>query len=99
MLRTQRQLGYVVACGVRAVGLCKGLSVHVQSAVMGPEAIEAEVEDWLRLFESEVLSTLSQADVDAYTASIAANLEEPPRTLMQECSPLWSEIVERTYLW
>ena len=42
-LRTKQQLGYVVACGVRSVGLARGLSVHVQSAVCPPEEIEAKV--------------------------------------------------------
>ena len=52
MLRTERQLGYVVQCGIRSIGKSQGLSTHIQSAVMGPRDLESEIESWWRGFEA-----------------------------------------------
>mgnify|MGYP001997126125 CR=1 FL=1 len=43
VLRTQKQLGYVVQCGTRSIARARGLSVLVQSAVASPPELEAEV--------------------------------------------------------
>lgn len=98
-LRTDKQLGYVVQCGVRSVGRARGLSVLIQSAVMAPADLDAEIEGWLAGFRAGVLAELTQPSLDEYKEAIAASLDEPPKTLSQEASILWSEIVEGTHQW
>ena len=99
VLRTERQLGYVVQCGVRSIGRSAGLSVHIQSAVMGPRDLEREIESWWRSFEARVVAPLDEAALRTYQDAIAANLDEPPKTMLQEASPVWGEIVDRTFRW
>ena len=98
-LRTELQLGYVVQCGVRSVNTCRGLSVLIQSAVANPASLEASIEDWLLRFRSETLAELTDERFDEYKESVARNLEEPPKTLHQEASGIWPEIVEGTHRW
>jgi len=98
-LRTVRQLGYVVSCGVRSVGDARGLSVLVQSAVASPTSLEIQMEEWLADFRSNTLTKLSPETIADSAASLATNLEEPPRSLGQEAGPLWGEIIEGTHYW
>ena len=98
-LRTELQLGYVVQCGVRSVNSCRGLSVLIQSAVAEPASLEASIEDWLLRFRAETLEALTDAQFGEYQESVARNLEEPPKTLYQEASSIWPEIVEGSYRW
>ena len=98
-LRTVRQLGYVVQCGVRGIARTRGLSVHIQSAVATPPQLEAEIEDWLRGFRAGALAELTDASLAEYVSAVAANLEEPPKRLSDETGLMWSEIVQRTHRW
>lgn len=99
VLRTQRQLGYVVQCGVRSVARSRGLAVLIQSAVRPPPELEAEIESWVRSFREDVLRPLTPAVFEQYKAAVAALLVEPPKTLNQEASMIWPEIVEATHDW
>ena len=92
-LRTVRQLGYVVACGARSVSRSRGLSVHVQSAVMAPPQLEAQVEEWLVGFRAGALAALTPAALAEYAEAVATNLEEPPKRLDEEAAPLWRAVV------
>ena len=98
-LRTVRQLGYVVQCGVRGIARARGLSVHIQSAVRTPPQLETEIEEWLVSFRDGALANLTDASLAEYTAAVAANLEEPPKRLSDETGSMWSEIVQRTHRW
>ena len=98
-LRTVRQLGYVVQCGVRGIARARGLSVHIQSAVRTPPQLEAEIEEWLVSFRGGALANLTDTSLAEYTAAVAANLEEPPKRLSDETGSMWSEIVQRTHRW
>ena len=84
---------------MRSVGRARGLSVLIQSAVMVPADLDAEIEGWLAGFRAGVLAELTQPSLDEYKEAIAASLDEPPKTLSQEASILWSEIVEGTHQW
>ena len=99
VLRTQKQLGYVVQCGTRSIARARGLSVLVQSAVASPPELEAEAEGWLASFRSGALADLSDDDLAQYVSAVATNLEERPKTLFQENGPVWTEVVEGTHRW
>ena len=97
VLRTQKQLGYVVQCSVRSVGTSRGLTVLIQSSVQPPAQLEAEIESWMREFRSGTLAELSTSSFAEYQSAVSALLDEHPKTLQQETSQLWSELVEGTY--
>ena len=71
----------------------------IQSAVADPPTLEGHVEDWLLSFRREALATLTDAQFDEYKEAVAHNLEEPPKTLHQEASSVWPEILEGTHRW
>ena len=85
-------------CGAgcaRALPLC---GVRSQ-AVADPEALEGKIEEWVGSFRTRTLATLTQSALDEYKEAIATQLDEPPKTLHQEASGLWPEIVEGTHRW
>ena len=98
-LRTELQLGYVVQCGIRSVNRCRGLTVLIQSAVADPPKLEEEIEDWLVRFREGPLAELDSERYAEYQDAVARNLDEPPKTLHQEASALWPEILEGTHRW
>jgi len=73
--------------------------VLIQSAVADPASLEANIEDWLLHFRSETLAELNEVQFEEFKESVARNLEEPPKTLHQEASSIWPEIVEGTQRW
>ena len=75
-LRTERQLGYVVSCGVRSIARSRGLSVQIQSAVMPPDQLEIEIETWLSAFRDGRLANLDDDALAEYKSAIAASLRE-----------------------
>jgi hypothetical protein len=97
VLRTQKQLGYVVQCSVRSVGTSRGLTVLIQSSVQPPAQLEAEIESWMREFRSGPLAELSTSSFAEYQSAVSALLDEQPKTLQQETSQIWGELVEGTY--
>ena len=56
-----------------------------------------QVEAWLTAFRAESIASLDEAAFEEYKAAVARNLDEPPRTLHQEASALWPEILEGTH--
>ena len=46
-----------------------------------------------------MLGSLSQTALDEYTTSVAALLDEKPKTLMQEAAMVWPEIVDAGHRW
>ena len=99
VLRTQRQLGYVVQCGVRSIGRSRGISVLIQSAVKPPVDLDAEIESWLSQFHTDVLPALTPAAFDEYKEAVALTLDEPPKMLSHEAGVIWGEIIEGTHRW
>jgi len=105
VLRTQRQLGYVVQCGVQSIGRGRGLAVLIQSSVMAPAQLDEQIEEWVAAFRQSALAELDGptegggAAYESYKSAVITMLEEPPKTLQQEASMVWGEIVERTHRW
>ena len=71
----------------------------IQSAVADPPKLEEEIEDWLVRFREGPLAELDSERYAEYQDAVARNLDEPPKTLHQEASALWPEILEGTHRW
>ena len=100
-LRTQEQLGYVVASGVRLTwfrSLIAGMSFRVLSKTHGPEEILERLEAFLLQFHS-VLSSLPSSELERHKKALITNLLEPPKKLVGEAGMHWGEIVNETREW
>ena len=79
-LRTNKQLGYIVASGIKAAGETRTISFIVQSSVVPSEALTIEILNFLDKVESTLLAKLSKIDfevyVKRYVMHACARLEE-----------------------
>lgn len=100
-LRTQEQLGYVVASGVRLTwfrSLVAGISFRVLSKTHGPEEILKRLEAFLWQFRS-LLSSLPPVELEKHKKALITNLLEPPKKLVGQAGMHWGEIVNETREW
>jgi len=100
-LRTQEQLGYVVASGVRLTwfrSLVAGISFRVLSKTHGPDEILNRLEAFLLQVQS-LLSSLPPAELERHKKALITNLLEPPKKLVGEAGMHWGEIVNETREW
>lgn len=65
-LRTKKQLGYIVASGVKAVGQTRMISFIVQSSIAPSDALTIEILSFLDRVESTILAKLSEIDLSIY---------------------------------
>jgi len=65
-LRTKKQLGYIVASGVKAVAETRTISFVVQSSVAPSDALTIEILSFLDNVESKILENLSTSDLAVY---------------------------------
>jgi len=65
-LRTKKQLGYIVASGVKAVAETRTISFIVQSSVAPSDALTIEILSFLDKIESDLLKKLSKIDFAVY---------------------------------
>lgn len=91
-LRTKKQLGYIVAAGVRGIEETRTLSFLVQSNVAPAEALTIEILSFLDRVESNLLSKLSNGDLAMYVKSLIEKKTEPDLDLRTEVTRNWSEI-------
>jgi insulysin len=91
-LRTKKQLGYIVASGLKGLAETRTLSFVVQSNVAASGALTLEILNFLDRAESEVFSKLTQGDVAVYAKSLIEKKTEPDRDLAIEVTRNWSEI-------
>jgi len=100
-LRTQEQLGYIVASGVRLTwfrSLVAGISFRVLSKTRGPDEIFERLEAFLVQFQT-VLSSLPPSELERHKKALVTNLLEPPKKLVGEAGMHWGEIVNETREW
>lgn len=91
-LRTKRQLGYIVASGVKGIANTRTLSFIVQSSVAPSDALTIEILTFLDTIESNLLLKLSKADLAVYVKSLIDGKTEPDKDLAVEVTRNWSEI-------
>lgn len=72
-LRTKKQLGYIVASGVKAVAETRTISFIVQSSVAPSDALTIEILNFLDKVESTILEKLSKIDLAVYVKRCVRN--------------------------
>jgi len=109
-LRTQEQLGYIVACRSRPImptypPAVDGLSILVQSSFKDPAALDMSAQRFVASFMSNLSSTErevateQEASFKAHKQSLLAEIQEKETTVSQETGRLWKEILSRRYEW
>jgi insulysin len=109
-LRTQEQLGYIVACRSRPImptypPAVDGFSVLIQSSFKDPAALDASAQRFVSDFMSNLSSTApavareQEAAFKAHKQSLLAEIREKETSVSQETGRLWKEILSRRYDW
>jgi len=109
-LRTQEQLGYIVACRSRPImpsypPAVDGLSILVQSSFKDPAALDMSAQRFVGDFLSNMSSTEPAvakeqlSSFEAHKQSLLAEIQEKETTVSQETGRLWKEIMTRRYQW
>lgn len=91
-LRTKRQLGYIVASGVKGIADTRTLSFIVQSSVAPPDSLTVEILNFLDKVETNLLEKLSKADLAVYVKSLIDKKTQPDKDLAIEVTRNWAEI-------
>ena len=79
-LRTEKQLGYVVAAFASNHLRVPGLAMIVQSPSVDVATIKSEMTGFLAAYRDQV-AILTEADLQRYKASVLSGLEETPKNL------------------
>ncbi|KAJ3143098.1 Insulinase (Peptidase M16) [Physocladia obscura] len=95
VLRTQEQLGYIVASGIRKQTGMISFRVLVQSE-KGPKFIEDRVEGFLKSLK-DILASMPAKELKKNAEAVAFNLLEKDKNLAQEASKHWARISSRYY--
>jgi insulysin len=81
-LRTEKQLGYVVAAFASNHLRVPGLALLVQSSSVGEQALRSEFDQFLRGYTEQVVA-LKEDDLNRYKNSVLSNLQETPKNLAE----------------
>uniref|UniRef100_A0A1J3GIJ4 Insulin-degrading enzyme n=1 Tax=Noccaea caerulescens TaxID=107243 RepID=A0A1J3GIJ4_NOCCA len=96
-LRTKEQLGYVVECGPRLTYRVHGFCFCVQSSKYGPVHLLGRVENFIKDIEG-LLEQLDEESFEDYRSGMVARLLEKDPSLLSETNELWSQIVDKRYM-
>ena len=97
VLRTQEQLGYVVAGVATNKWQVGGVRFLIQG-VMDPEYLEGRLENFLHLFEGK-LAALGAEDFAEHVQSLITKKSEKDRNVDRHCERLMTELCSHTYVW
>jgi secreted Zn-dependent insulinase-like peptidase len=81
-LRTEKQLGYVVAAFANNHLRVPGVAFLVQSSSVNEQALRSEFDQFLSGYADQV-ALLNQEDLDRYRSSVLSNLQEKPKNLVE----------------
>ncbi|MEZ5530199.1 MAG: insulinase family protein [Porticoccaceae bacterium] len=95
-LRTQQQLGYVVAAVDLGLDRVPGFGLLVQSPAADVPKLEGAVDKFVADFAS-VMNTLTDVEFDRHRAAILTGLKEKPKSLAEQSSRYWGSIDLRDY--
>lgn len=95
-LRTQQQLGYVVAAVDQGLDRVPGFGLMVQSPVAGVPALEVAIDKFLEDFTG-VVNTLSADEFERHRAAILTGLREKPKSLAEQSARYWGSVDLRDY--
>ncbi|XP_010480372.1 PREDICTED: nardilysin-like [Camelina sativa] len=96
-LRTKEQLGYVVECGPRLTYRVHGFCFCVQSSKYGPVHLLGRVDNFIKEIEV-LLEQLDEESFEDYRSGMIARLLEKDPSLLSETNELWSQIVDKRYM-
>ncbi|CAH8251408.1 unnamed protein product [Arabidopsis lyrata] len=96
-LRTKEQLGYVVECGPRLTYRVHGFCFCVQSSKYGPVHLLGRVDNFIKDIEG-LLEQLDDESYEDYRSGMIARLLEKDPSLLSETNELWSQIVDKRYM-
>ncbi|KAF7847947.1 hypothetical protein BT93_L2425 [Corymbia citriodora subsp. variegata] len=94
-LRSVEQLGYRTVLMKRNDYGIRGLQFIIQSTVKGPGDIDLRVEEFLKMFESE-LSQMTNEDFKSNVNALIGMKLEKHKNLREECAFYWKEISNGT---
>ncbi len=81
-LRTEKQLGYVVAAFANNHLRVPGLALLVQSSSVDEQALRVEFDQFLDTYLDQV-EVLTEEDLNRYKSSLLSNLQETPKNLAE----------------
>ncbi len=90
-LRTEQQLGYVVAAIDRPVGRRGGLTFIVQSPVASAQQLEAATKEFFDHFLTE-WEEATDASLDEHKAGLVTRLTQKPKNLGQQSQRYWADL-------
>ena len=90
VLRTQEQLGYIVASGVRGYGGVCGVRVIVQSD-KSPAYLDERIENFIQITK-ETIGKMSDEEFKTHVDALVLTKLEEPKKMSKQCDIYWSEI-------
>ncbi len=90
-LRTQKQLGYIVFSTPMPLLDVPGLALLIQSPVATPQALQEQVDDFLRRFRV-TLAGMGKAELERNKAAVLTRLLEEDKTLTARSNRYWQEL-------
>jgi len=95
VLRTQEQLGYIVASGIRRFNGVQGVRFILQSD-RSPDVLEERIEAFLATVKDS-LESMTDAQFDCHKDALALNKLEEPKRISKQCDVFWGEITTHLY--
>ncbi|MEH6617467.1 MAG: insulinase family protein, partial [Porticoccus sp.] len=95
-LRTEQQLGYVVAVIDQGVNRVPGVGLLVQSPTAPVSQLEEAVEQFLVEFDGQ-LQEMPDAEFESHRQAVLTSLRELPKSLSEQSSRFWGSIDLRDY--
>jgi insulysin len=95
VLRTQEQLGYIVASGVRSYGGAHGVRFIIQSD-KAPNYLDERIENFIELTK-ETLNKMNDDEFKVHIESLSLSKLEEPKKISQQSNIYWNEIVTRNF--
>ncbi|KAK8918647.1 Zinc-metallopeptidase, peroxisomal [Platanthera zijinensis] len=94
-LRSIEQLGYITVLMQRTYSGVRGLQFIIQSTVMDPAHLDARVESFLKMFESNLFE-ITDSDFKRNVNALIEMKLEKHKNLREESSFYWREIADGT---
>jgi len=95
VLRTQEQLGHIVASGVRNFGGVQGVRLIVQSD-RPPVYLDERIENFIRLTQDS-LEKMTDDEFKLHVDALALTKLEQPKKMPKQCDIYWNEISSHQY--
>ncbi|KKL73558.1 hypothetical protein LCGC14_2073670, partial [marine sediment metagenome] len=95
-LRTEQQLGYVVAAIDQTINRVPGIGLLVQSPTAPVAKLEEAIERFLVEFDRQ-LQEMPEAEFESHRQAVLTGLREQPKSLAEQSSRFWGSIDSRDY--